>query len=58
MNGPSPDTAAANYAANVAHNYGAPPITLVRGQGVYVWDAADKRYLDFATGIAVNALGH
>ena len=58
MNGPSPDTAAANYAANVAHNYGAPPITLVKGQGTLVWDAAGKRYLDFASGIAVNAVGH
>ena len=58
MNGPSPDSAAANYAANVAHNYGAPPITLVKGQGTHVWDDAGKRYLDFASGIAVNAVGH
>ncbi len=58
MNGPSTDPAAANYAANVAHNYGAPPITLVKGQGTHVWDAAGKRYLDFASGIAVNAVGH
>ena len=58
MNGPSADPTAANYAANVAHNYGAPPITLVKGQGTHVWDAAGKRYLDFASGIAVNAVGH
>jgi acetylornithine aminotransferase/acetylornithine/N-succinyldiaminopimelate aminotransferase len=58
MNGPSSDPAAANYAANVAHNYGAPPVTLVKGQGTHVWDAAGKRYLDFASGIAVNAVGH
>ncbi len=58
MSGPSSDSAAAHYAANVAHNYGAPPITLVRGQGTLVWDAAGKRYLDFASGIAVNAVGH
>jgi acetylornithine aminotransferase/acetylornithine/N-succinyldiaminopimelate aminotransferase len=58
MNGPSTDPAAANYAANVAHNYGAPPITLVKGQGTHVWDSAGKRYLDFASGIAVNAVGH
>jgi len=58
MNGPSTDPTAANYAANVAHNYGAPPITLVKGQGTHVWDAAGKRYLDFASGIAVNAVGH
>ena len=58
MNGPSTDPTAANYAVNVAHNYGAPPITLVKGQGTHVWDAAGKRYLDFASGIAVNAVGH
>jgi acetylornithine/N-succinyldiaminopimelate aminotransferase len=58
MSGPAPDSAAENYAAHVAHNYGAPPITLVKGQGSYVWDAAGKRYLDFASGIAVNAVGH
>jgi acetylornithine aminotransferase/acetylornithine/N-succinyldiaminopimelate aminotransferase len=58
MNDLSPDPAAGNYAANVAHNYGAPPITLVKGQGAYVWDVAGKRYLDFAGGIAVNSVGH
>jgi len=58
MNGPSTDPTAANYAANVAHNYGAPAITLVKGQGTHVWDSAGKRYLDFASGIAVNAVGH
>ena len=34
------------------------PVTLVRGQGVKVWDAAGKEYIDFLAGIAVNALGH
>ena len=58
MSGPVPDRAAQAYADNVARNYGAPPITLVKGQGTFVWDAAGKRYLDFASGIAVNAVGH
>ncbi|MFZ9436249.1 MAG: aspartate aminotransferase family protein [Opitutales bacterium] len=58
MSGSASDSAAAHYAANVAHNYGAPPITLVKGQGTLVWDANGKRYLDFASGIAVNAVGH
>ena len=31
---------------------------LVRGEGVEVIDADGKRYLDFASGIAVNALGY
>ncbi len=29
-----------------------------RGRGVYLWDADGKRYLDFLSGIGVNALGH
>ena len=39
-------------------NYGRYPLTLVRGKGCYVYDPAGKRYLDFITGIGVNALGH
>lgn len=34
------------------------PVTLVRGQGLYVWDDQDRRYLDFTAGIAVLSLGH
>jgi len=33
-------------------------IMLVRGRGVHVWDSSGKRYLDFLSGIGVNALGH
>lgn len=29
-----------------------------KGKGVYLFDMKGKRYLDFAAGIAVNALGH
>ncbi|MFM9889040.1 MAG: aspartate aminotransferase family protein [Rickettsiales bacterium] len=32
--------------------------TMVRGQGVYLYDDAGKPYLDFAAGIAVSSLGH
>jgi predicted acetylornithine/succinylornithine family transaminase len=31
---------------------------MVRGKGSYLFDADGKKYLDFGTGIAVNALGH
>ncbi|WP_269914321.1 aspartate aminotransferase family protein [Acinetobacter sp. HY1485] len=31
---------------------------LVRGEGSRVWDQNEKEYIDFAGGIAVNALGH
>lgn len=33
-------------------------LALARGQGSYVEDTAGRRYLDWVTGIAVNALGH
>jgi acetylornithine/N-succinyldiaminopimelate aminotransferase len=34
------------------------PMELVRGEGVELIDANGKRYLDFASGIAVNPLGY
>ncbi|MGA9496110.1 MAG: acetylornithine/succinylornithine family transaminase, partial [Terriglobales bacterium] len=34
------------------------PILFVRGRGVYLWDSRGKQYLDFLSGIGVNALGH
>jgi acetylornithine/N-succinyldiaminopimelate aminotransferase len=34
------------------------PLTVVRGEGVRVWDEDGKEYLDFTSGWAVNALGH
>jgi predicted acetylornithine/succinylornithine family transaminase len=34
------------------------PLTLVRGEGVRVWDDNDQEYLDFVAGTAVNSLGH
>jgi len=34
------------------------PITLVRGEGVHVWDESGRQYLDALAGIAVNNVGH
>jgi predicted acetylornithine/succinylornithine family transaminase len=34
------------------------PMELVRGEGVRLYDADGRAYLDFASGIAVNALGY
>jgi acetylornithine aminotransferase/acetylornithine/N-succinyldiaminopimelate aminotransferase len=34
------------------------PVLFTRGRGVYLWDDEEKRYLDFLSGIGVNALGH
>jgi predicted acetylornithine/succinylornithine family transaminase len=34
------------------------PVTLVKGEGVRVWDDKGNEYLDFVNGLAVNCLGH
>ena len=39
-------------------NYRQPPLVMLRGEGVYLWDDSGKRYLDLYAGIAVSALGH
>ncbi|MFI2752604.1 acetylornithine transaminase [Cellulomonas sp. P22] len=46
------------YSAALMDTFGTPQRVLVRGEGVYVWDADGRRYLDLLAGIAVNALGH
>jgi acetylornithine/N-succinyldiaminopimelate aminotransferase len=33
-------------------------VMFTRGRGVYLWDSEGRRYLDFLSGIGVNALGH
>jgi acetylornithine aminotransferase len=55
------DTGAAwtgRYTHAVMDTFGPPQRVLVRGEGVYVWDADGNRYLDLLGGIAVNTLGH
>lgn len=44
--------------ANVLGTYARQPIALVRGQGILVWDADGREYLDFVQGLAANVLGH
>lgn len=39
-------------------NYAPSAVIPVRGQGSRVWDQDNREYVDFAGGIAVNALGH
>jgi len=39
-------------------NYARYPLVLARGKGSYAYDLEGRRYLDFITGIGVNALGH
>ena len=38
--------------------YARTPIAFERGEGAYLFTSDGRRYLDFAAGIAVNALGH
>jgi acetylornithine/N-succinyldiaminopimelate aminotransferase len=40
------------------HTYNRYQIVLDRGDGVYLYDIDDKKYLDFVSGIAVFALGY
>lgn len=38
--------------------YGPPSVQFVRGEGVWLWDREDRRYLDLLSGLAVTSLGH
>jgi predicted acetylornithine/succinylornithine family transaminase len=42
----------------VIGNYKRYPVCLVRGEGSYVWDAEDNRYLDFFPGWGCDLIGH
>lgn len=44
--------------AHIIQAYKRGPLVLSHGEGMKVWDADGKEYLDFMAGIAVNALGH
>jgi len=38
--------------------YVRPPPMFQKGEGCFLWDVENRQYLDFTSGIAVNALGH
>lgn len=42
----------------IANNYHPVPVVIKRGQGVYVWDVEDKRYLDFMSAYSAVSHGH
>lgn len=46
------------YQRNVVPSYGRFPLAFKRGAGSEIWDVGGRRYVDFATGIAVCCLGH
>lgn len=39
-------------------NYMRNPVSMVRGEGSYLWDAEGRRYLDLLPGLGVDGLGH
>jgi acetylornithine/N-succinyldiaminopimelate aminotransferase len=43
---------------HILQTYRRQPVTFVRGQGVHLWDAEGREYLDLLSGIGVAALGH
>ena len=43
---------------HLMNTYRRPPQVFVRGRGCHLYDSAGRRYLDFITGIGVNALGY
>ncbi len=59
---PAEDSASAvmvrEHSKYMLATYARPPPVFVRGEGSYLWDLENRRYLDFTSGIAVNGLGH
>jgi acetylornithine/N-succinyldiaminopimelate aminotransferase len=51
-------TAVTTPADRLLPTYARADVTIVRGEGVRVWDADGREYLDFGSGIAVVGLGH
>ena len=43
---------------SILHTYNRFPVMFDHGEGCYLYDTEGKKYLDFAAGIAVNALGY
>jgi acetylornithine aminotransferase len=59
---PADDSASAalirEHAPFMVATYARPPPVFVKGEGSYLWDIENRKYLDFTAGIAVNSLGH
>ena len=43
---------------HVCHNYGPLPVTIVKGERIYVWDVEGKKYYDFLAGYSSTNQGH
>lgn len=55
---PAPPASSASATTALLPVYKRAPIELVRGDGVRLFDADGREYIDFTSGIAVNALGY
>lgn len=63
---PTPDPPSCSKTAGLVNQqlpymvptYVRPPPMFEKGEGCYMWDVENRKYLDFTAGIAVNALGH
>ncbi|KAG6034017.1 hypothetical protein E4U41_006712, partial [Claviceps citrina] len=63
---PNPDPGAdspsaamvAEHAPYMVATYARPPPVFVQGEGSWLWDVENRKYLDFTAGIAVTSLGH
>lgn len=52
------DVSRSDFDTYMTPNYAPADMVLVRGEGSRAWDQDGRDYIDFAGGIAVNALGH
>ncbi|OAM52826.1 acetylornithine aminotransferase [Methylovorus sp. MM2] len=43
---------------HLMNTYARQPVTFVKGEGAWLWDAQGNKYLDGLAGVAVNGLGH
>lgn len=55
---PRPEPLLTTAERHLLGNYRQAPFVLDRGAGLEVFDTEGRRYLDFAAGVAVDALGH
>lgn len=55
---PSTSASTASPSSALLPVYKRAPIELVRGEGIRLFDAEGREYVDFTSGIAVNALGY
>lgn len=63
---PNPDPSAdspssiltSQHQKHMVATYARPSVMFVKGEGSYLWDLENRKYLDFTAGIAVTGLGH